>query len=72
MSFLKSFQNKSDYSNHPFDHWELNEPLTDEQIKEICERKFQKLKLILMVLERLMAGQGHIDLEIQPVAKQER
>ena len=45
MSFLKSFQNKSAYSNYPFDHWELNEPLTDEQIKEICEAKVPEIKI---------------------------
>ena len=52
MSFLKSFQNKSAYSNYPFDHWELTEPLTDGQIKEICEAKVPEIKLILMVLEQ--------------------
>ena len=41
MSFLKSFQNKSAYSNYPFDHWELNEPLTNEQIKEIIISKYR-------------------------------
>ena len=45
MSFLKSFQNKSAYSNYPFDHWELNEPLTDEQIKEICDAKVPEIKI---------------------------
>jgi hypothetical protein len=45
MSFLKSFQNKSAYSNYPFDHWELTEPLTDEQIKEICEAKVPEIKI---------------------------
>ena len=45
MSFLKSFQNKSAYSNYPFDHWELTEPLTDGQIKEICEAKVPEIKI---------------------------
>ena len=45
MSFLKSFQNKSAHSNYPFDHWELTEPLTEEQIKEICEAKVPEIKI---------------------------
>ena len=35
MSFLNSVLNQSKKYESPFDHWELNKPLTDEQIKEI-------------------------------------
>ena len=35
MSFLNSVLNKSKKYEEPFLHWELNEPLTEEQIKEI-------------------------------------
>ena len=35
MSFLKSLDNNSSKFSEPFDHWELNKPLTDDQIKEI-------------------------------------
>ena len=35
MSFLNSVLNKSKKYEDPFLHWELNEPLTEEQIKEI-------------------------------------
>jgi len=35
MSFLNSVLNQSKKYEEPFPHWELNEPLTQEQIKEI-------------------------------------
>lgn len=35
MSFLNSLSNNSKKYEDPFDHWELNRPLTDEQINEI-------------------------------------
>ena len=35
MSFLNSIEKKSKKFESPFVHWELNEPLTEEQIKEI-------------------------------------
>ena len=35
MSFLKSVLNNSKKYDDPFTHWELNKPLTDEQIDEI-------------------------------------
>ena len=35
MSFLNSIENKSTKFEKPFAHWELNEPLTKEQIAEI-------------------------------------
>ncbi len=35
MSFLNSIENKSKKFESPFTHWELNEPLNEEQIKEI-------------------------------------
>ena len=34
MSFLNSINNSKKFTN-PFDHWELNKPLTEEQINEI-------------------------------------
>jgi hypothetical protein len=36
MQFLNSLKNKLQYFDSPFSHWELNEPLTKESIKEIC------------------------------------
>ena len=35
MSYLNSILNNSKKFDNPFEHWELNKPLTDEQIKEI-------------------------------------
>jgi len=35
MSFLNSVLNQSKKYEDPFPHWELNQPLTEEQIKEI-------------------------------------
>ena len=36
MEFLNSLKKRSKYYDSPFDHWELNQPLTKEEIKEIC------------------------------------
>ena len=35
MTFLKSILNNSKKYENPFTHWELNEPLSQEAIKEI-------------------------------------
>jgi len=35
MSFLNSVLNQSTKYEEPFSHWELNQPLTEEQVKEI-------------------------------------
>ena len=35
MSYLNSILNDSKKFDSPFAHWELNKPLTDEQINEI-------------------------------------
>ena len=37
MSLLNSLDNNSSKFSEPFDHWELNKPLTDDQIKEIIK-----------------------------------
>ena len=37
MELFKSLQDKTKAYDTPFKHFELNEPLTDEAIKEICE-----------------------------------
>ena len=36
MEFLNSLKTRSKFHNVPFDHWELNKPLTKETIEEIC------------------------------------
>jgi len=45
MGFLESFRSRSVHSSFPFDHFELTEPLTDEQIDEICGAKVADMKL---------------------------
>ena len=35
MEFLNSLKTRLKFHNHPFKHWELNKPLTDDQINEI-------------------------------------
>ena len=37
MELFKSLTNKTKLYDTPFTHYELNEPLTTEAIKEICE-----------------------------------
>ena len=37
MSFLNSVLNQSKKYEEPFQHWELNQPLTEEQVKEIVK-----------------------------------
>ena len=37
MSFLKSLINNSNKFENPFTHWELNNPLSDQAIKEIIK-----------------------------------
>ena len=36
MEFLNSLKMRSKFHNVPFDHWELNKPLTKGSIEEIC------------------------------------
>ena len=36
MELFKSLQNRTKTFNSPFNHFELDKPLTDEAIKEIC------------------------------------
>ena len=43
MEFLNSLKHKSKHYNSPFSHWELNEPLTQEAIKEICKTEIMDL-----------------------------
>ena len=43
MEFLNSLKQRLKHYNSPFDHWELNEPLTEEAIKEICKAEIVDL-----------------------------
>ena len=44
MEFLNSLKNRSKYYDFPFNHWELNEPLTKEAVKEINKAEIIDLK----------------------------
>ena len=44
MSFLNSILNDSKKFGIPFEHWELNKPLTDDQINEIIKSKKYKFR----------------------------
>ena len=43
MEFLNSLKTRSKFHNVPFDHWELNKPLTKETIDEICRTEIVNL-----------------------------
>ena len=43
MEFLNSLKQRSKHYNSPFGHWELNKPLTEEAIKEICKTEIVDL-----------------------------
>ena len=44
MEFLNSLKTRSKFHKVPFDHWELNKPLTKKSIKEICDANIVNLK----------------------------
>ena len=43
MEFLNSLKKRSKHYKTPFSHWELNEPLTKDAIKEICKTEITDL-----------------------------
>ena len=43
MEFLNSLKNRSKHHSLPFDHWELNEPLTKGALNEICNAEIMDL-----------------------------
>ena len=43
MEFLNSLKQRSKHYNSPFDHWELNKPLAEEAIKEICKTEIMNI-----------------------------
>ena len=48
MEFLNSLKTRSKFHKVPFDHWELNKPLTEGSIREICNAdivNLEKLKI---------------------------
>ena len=43
MEFLNSLKKRSKHFNHPFSHWELNEPMSRGAIDEICKTEIADL-----------------------------
>ena len=61
MEFLNSLKKRSKHYNLPFSHWELNEPLTQEAIKEICKTKiidFTKMNINYDGTRAIDGGEG--------------
>ena len=52
MEFLNSLKKRSKHYNTPFSHWELNEPLTEGAIKEICKTEIIDFKDSLIYLKK--------------------
>ena len=46
MEFLNSLKNRSKYYSSPFNHWELNQPLTKDSISEICSTEIIDLSKV--------------------------
>ena len=44
MELLNSLKKRSKHYSSPFDHWELNEPLTKGALEEICKTEIADLK----------------------------
>ena len=58
MEFLNSLKKRSKYYDLPFDHWELNQPLTKETIKEICNTEIVDLRKIKLNYDGTRAIDG--------------
>ena len=58
MEFLNSLKKRSKFYDSPFDHWELNQPLTKEAIKEICNAEIIDLRKIKLNYDGTRAIDG--------------
>ena len=61
MEFLNSLKTRSKFHKMPFDHWELNKPLTKKSIKEICDANIvnlNKLKIGYDGTRAIDGGEG--------------
>ena len=58
MEFLNSLKIRSKFHNVPFDHWELNKPLTKGSIKEICNAEIVNLKKLKISYDGTRAIDG--------------
>ena len=46
MEYLNSLKKRSKHFTSPFEYWEINEPLTKESIKEICDTEITDISKI--------------------------
>ena len=58
MEFLNSLKKRSKFYDTPFNHWELNQPLTKEEIKEICNAEIVDLRKIKLNYDGTRAIDG--------------
>jgi len=58
MEFLNSLKQRSKHYNSPFNHWELNEPLTEGAIKEICKTEIVDLSKMNINYDGTRAADG--------------
>jgi len=61
MEFLSSLKERLKHHTSPFDHWELNRPLTQEAINEICKTEivdFTKMKINYDGTRAIDGGEG--------------
>ena len=58
MEFLKSLKNRSKHYQAPFSHWEINRPLTEKIIDEICETEIVDLSKINIQYDGTRAVDG--------------
>ena len=73
MEFLNSLKKRSKHYSTPFSHWELNEPLTEDAVKEICKTEITDLTQMNINYdepERLMAEKVNLEKEYQTEEKQ--
>ena len=61
MEFLKSLKERLKFHKTPFDHWELNRPLTQDTINEICKTEITdptKMKINYDGTRAIDGGEG--------------
>ena len=58
MEFLNSLKNRSKHYDSPFSHWELNQPLTEGAIDEICKTEIVDLTKVNIKYDGTRAVDG--------------
>jgi len=61
MEYLNSLKKRSKHFTSPFEHWEMNEPLTKESMKEICDTEItdiSKMKINYDGTRAIDGGEG--------------